>query len=230
MRWWRNEGGSITQAFGPSAGSHGTVTDGRKRAINNTTLTPEEIAALVAELDAPDEEDSQWDAVVDDVVLQPSAEGNDDVHDMQAVLTEFSDPEVHVVEDPEVKAILDELHLIGFSNISDFIETYDEHVYGGLNDDGDEIYHTVRRIRVKDFSTLDRKLTASVKKIKITQKPSGDHIELELYDKLSALEKLAKHYGVYKLSDDDRGDGSFLDILMGTIGNQGLPKPGGADR
>jgi phage terminase small subunit len=88
--------------------------------------------------------------------------------------------------------VIDELKKIGFSNIQDYIETENE---------------------IKDLSTITRDKAASVESIKktVTEFGGGDDspttktsIQFKLYDKLSALEKIGRHLGIFELDNQQK--------------------------
>lgn len=87
---------------------------------------------------------------------------------------------------PDITAerIIEELSKIAFANYSDFIDIVDEvkkNVKG-------------QKIRVKDLVGLSDDQRSAIRKIKY----SGKGIEIELYDKVEALELIGKHIGMFK--------------------------------
>jgi phage terminase small subunit len=88
--------------------------------------------------------------------------------------------------------VIDELKKIGFCNIQDFIS------------DGNEI---------KDLTKISRDKAAAVESIKKTttelnggENSSGSKtsIQFKLYDKLSALEKIGRHLGIFELDNQQK--------------------------
>jgi phage terminase small subunit len=88
--------------------------------------------------------------------------------------------------------VIDELTKIGFSNIQDFIQ------------DGNEI---------KDISSLDRDKAASISSIKKSKTTFGDGqgnegekeaVEFKMWDKLSALEKIGRHLGIFEADNKQK--------------------------
>lgn len=80
--------------------------------------------------------------------------------------------------------IIEELSKIAFANYSDFIDIVDEvkkNVKG-------------QKIRVKDLVGLSDDQKSAIRKVKY----SGKGIEIELYDKVEALELIGKHIGMFK--------------------------------
>lgn len=88
--------------------------------------------------------------------------------------------------------VIDELKKLGFANIQDYI------------DPGNEI---------KDLTTITRDNAASVESIKktVTEFAGGGEssgkkttIQFKLYDKISALEKLGRHLGIFELDNQQK--------------------------
>jgi phage terminase small subunit len=94
--------------------------------------------------------------------------------------------------------VIDELKKIGFANIQDYI------------DEGNEI---------KDISKITRDKAAAVESIKKTVTEFGgsgqdsgkkSSIQFKLYDKISALEKLGRHLGIFEL--DNRQKAATINV------------------
>lgn len=87
--------------------------------------------------------------------------------------------------------VIAELQKVGFSNIQDFLE------------EGNSI---------TDISQIPREVAASVKSIKksVTEWGSGDDAgtktttTFEIYDKLSALEKIGRHLGIFEADNKQK--------------------------
>lgn len=88
--------------------------------------------------------------------------------------------------------VIDELKKIGFANIQDYINKDNE---------------------IKDLSTIDRDKAAAVESIKktVTEFSGGGEssgkktsIQFKLYDKISALEKLGRHLGIFELDNQQK--------------------------
>jgi phage terminase small subunit len=88
--------------------------------------------------------------------------------------------------------VIDELSKLGFANIQDYIDKDNE---------------------VKDLTTITRDKAAAVESIKktITEfsgggSPAGKKttIQFKLYDKISALEKLGRHLGIFDLDNQQK--------------------------
>lgn len=87
--------------------------------------------------------------------------------------------------------VIDELKKIGFSNIQDYIEAGNA---------------------VKDLSVIDAQRAAAVSSIKRSVTEFGDEetggtktvLEFKLWDKLSALEKLGKHIGIFEADNKQK--------------------------
>lgn len=88
--------------------------------------------------------------------------------------------------------VIDELKKLGFANIQDYIEPENE---------------------IKDLTKIDRDKAAAVESIKKTVtefngtgESSGKKtsIQFKLYDKISALEKLGRHLGIFELDNQQK--------------------------
>lgn len=88
--------------------------------------------------------------------------------------------------------VIDELKKIGFANIQDYISEENE---------------------IKDLTKIDRDKAAAVESIKktVTEFSGGAEstgkktsIQFKLYDKISALEKLGRHLGIFELDNQQK--------------------------
>ncbi len=88
--------------------------------------------------------------------------------------------------------VIDELKKLGFANIQDYIEPENE---------------------IKDLTKIDRDKAAAVESIKktVTEFNGGGEssgkktsIQFKLYDKISALEKLGRHLGIFELDNQQK--------------------------
>lgn len=88
--------------------------------------------------------------------------------------------------------VIDELKKMGFANIQDYIESENE---------------------IKDLTKIDRDKAAAVESIKktVTEFSGGSEssgkktsIQFKLYDKISALEKLGRHLGIFELDNQQK--------------------------
>lgn len=59
-----------------------------------------------------------------------------------------------------------------------------------------------------ESDTLDDDAAAIVSEVQETRTETGGQLKVKLYDKLSALDKLAKHYGLYQADGGENGNGS----------------------
>lgn len=101
--------------------------------------------------------------------------------------------------------VLEELALIAFSNLDDFAEW-------GMNHASGENFLVLRS---SDELTRGQKaVIKSIKRVRKTGKTEEDTLEIVREDKLSALDKLAKHLGLYKEGDPGAGKKSGLDLLV----------------
>lgn len=88
--------------------------------------------------------------------------------------------------------VIDELKKLGFANIQDYINPQNE---------------------IKDLTTITRDNAAAVESIKktVTEFSGGGEssgkkttIQFKLYDKISALEKLGRHLGIFELDNQQK--------------------------
>lgn len=88
--------------------------------------------------------------------------------------------------------VIDELKKVGFSNIQDYVEEENE---------------------IKDLTKISRDKAAAVESIKKTvtefsgggeSQGSKTSIQFKLYDKISALEKLGRHLGIFELDNQQK--------------------------
>jgi phage terminase small subunit len=88
--------------------------------------------------------------------------------------------------------VIDELKKLGFSNIQDYIGKENE---------------------IKDLSTITRDNASAVESIKktVTEFSGGSEssgkkttVQFKLYDKISALEKLGRHLGIFELDNQQK--------------------------
>lgn len=88
--------------------------------------------------------------------------------------------------------VIDELKKVGFSNIQDYVENGNS---------------------IKDLSTIDAVKAGAVASIKKSRTTFGDGegnegeketVEFKLWDKISALEKLGRHLGIFELDNKQK--------------------------
>jgi hypothetical protein len=98
---------------------------------------------------------------------------------------------------------------------------------------------------IRELTELPPEITRTIKKIKVRRERStkprvydedgqaddgseviGEIVEIELWDKMNALDKLMKHYGGYELDNAQKVDPlqRSLDSLLTSISDEGLPK------
>jgi len=110
----------------------------------------------------------------------------------------------------------------------DIFETAYVHEYAGEDDEGNAHYESQPRLVVADIKKLPEHVQRAIKEVKITRKPTGDIVEVKMYDKQVALEKLFRHYGLFEQDHKQKAKSmqdSFIDLLFGATANQGLPSP-----
>ncbi|RTR29053.1 terminase small subunit [Deinococcus radiophilus] len=99
-------------------------------------------------------------------------------------------------------AVLEELAAIAFSNLADYAEW------------GSEM--GVNFVRLKPSAELTRKQTGALKSIKHVSKrgkTDEDTLEVTPHDKLSALDKLAKHLNLYGEHGESEGASGFEEMI-----------------
>lgn len=89
--------------------------------------------------------------------------------------------------------VIDELRKVGFANIKDY-----------LDDSND----------VKSLLSIDEQKAAAVSSIKITEQQYGEtttrSTSFKLHDKISALEKLGRHLGIFEADNAQTGLGGAI--------------------
>lgn len=158
-----------------------------------------------------------------DPPAEPEPESEDPVVRMQQLLIAHEQAHLHEVEDPELVRTLDEIRTLAFSNIADIFHHVTDEVITGVTDEGEAHIDTFERLAVTDITRLPRHVSGAIKKVKCTRRATGDQIEVEMYDKQVALEKLMRYHGAYVEDNRQRGS-SVLDVLLGSIGTTGLPQ------
>ena len=174
------------------------------------------------------------------VIGDESAQNEMELAAFRQMLVDLEEDGLHENRTAELNKALAEIRSVGFANIQDFFEV----------DEGTGV------VRLMPITSLPRQVAAGIKKIKIRREVAqrvqhgrfidgmgnevedqvdaefvtmkSEIIEIELWDKMNALEKLMRHYGAY--SEDNKQKegtgGQVLDLLFGSIGAKGLPAPG----
>jgi phage terminase small subunit len=62
-------------------------------------------------------------------------------------------------------------------------------------------------VRVRDLTELPDDARAAVAEVRQTETERGAQVSVKLHDKLAALDKLARHLGMYDRGPGDRADG-----------------------
>lgn len=102
--------------------------------------------------------------------------------------------------------VLLELATLGFANAGDYFE---------WGPDG---------ITVRDKSELTRDQQAAVSEVSETRTENGGTIRVKLYDKTAALEKIARHLGMFNDKLQLGADDSLIEVLRKIDGkSRGLP-------
>ena len=164
------------------------------------------------------------DAVHDHLV--EGSEEPDVIQAMQQLLLRHEDTQLHKVEDPDLVRALDEIKYLAHSNIADMYESSEHMEYVGIDDDERDVYKPVKRLTLKDITRLPREISACIQSVKVTSRIDGDVVEVKLYDKHPALDKLMKYHGAYVKDNEQKapGDqGGIMNLLMASIGSQGMP-------
>ena len=125
------------------------------------------------------------------------------------------------VESGELERVIEELSIIGFSDITDYLDA------GVVFDaeTGEPVTDQSSQLQIADVRALPRRQTAAIKKLKLKKtRDGGTEVELELHDKLGALDKLAKGYGFFDKHERAKGEGAAeatLNFLLAAAGEQG---------
>ena len=150
----------------------------------------------------------------------------DVIHAMQQLLLRHEDTQLHKIEDPDLVRALDEIKYLAHSNIADMYESSEHMEYVGIDDDERDVYKPVKRLTLKDITTLPREISACIQSVKVTSRIDGDVVEVKLYDKHPALDKLMKYHGAYVKDNEQQrpsDQGGIMNLLMASIGSQGMP-------
>ena len=187
-----------------------------------------EIQAMLEELDAPPPSPirTRPRGVQKPQPTEPEPE-SDAVQAMQELLLRHEQTDLHRVEDPDLKRVLNELRGIAYSNIVDIFKSEQVMQYIGVDDKGKDVYSTKTQITVADLHDLPREVTACIQQIDIRPTPEGDVIRVKMYDKQIALEKLMKFHGAYFRDNEQQAKDqqhSVMDLLLASIGSDGLPE------
>lgn len=136
---------------------------------------------------------------------------------------EMRSQELTRIIDPELKAVVDEISLIAFSNIADLLESHTIFDAVGLDEDNNAVYQPRTFMAYKDFTSLPRSVTAAVSSVKI----DGDKVEIKMYDKQAAQDKLMKFHGGYAKDNKqvNAPQDRLLDMLFSSAEETGLPTP-----
>jgi len=135
------------------------------------------------------------------------------LNEMQELVDRHEQEGLNTIENRELRLVLNEVRAIGLSNLIDMFE---------VNADGS--------FQVKRLTEIPREVMAGVKSIKVKRdRLDGDiteTIEFVMHDKLGALDKLLRYHGAYAVDNSQKQSGSdkMLDMIVGYVGSQGLPK------
>lgn len=103
-----------------------------------------------------------------------------------------------------------ELSRIAFGDISDYLE-----IYSLKDEDGEEVRsetgEVIQAVRFKQASAFMMGNGRNIKSIKIGK---GGQIELNLFDKQSALDMLAKHTGYYEKDNKQKSNEPAVQIVL----------------
>lgn len=160
-----------------------------------------------------------------DALEEEDPSDGDVIEAMQQLLLAHEQTDLHRVEDPELERVLNELRAVAHSNIADVFESQVVREYVGVDEDDKEVWQSVNRMLVKDITTIPRAISACIQTVKVTHKPGGDVIEVKMYDKLVSIDKLMRFYGAYQRDNEQQAKGTegVMDLLLASIGSQGLP-------
>ena len=95
--------------------------------------------------------------------------------------------------------VLQELAIIGYSNMSDFAR---------WNSSG---------VDLKDTSLVDPAVLPAVKKVKYSMSADGAETSIELHDKKAALDKIGQHLGLWKNVVEHEHKVTLEDLVSGSL-------------
>lgn len=103
--------------------------------------------------------------------------------------------------------VLKELARIGFANIDDILDFDNESV------------------TIKDSKTLKKKVKSAISEVSKTISKDGISIKVKMYDKISALDKIARHLGMYeeKKNNDTTQEAGHLSELFKAMVSDSRP-------
>jgi len=148
--------------------------------------------------------------------------------EMEELVLKHQEEGIHKVRTRGQIEAANELRSVAYSDIADILEEDDQ-----------------GNVRIRKLTELPLEVTRSIKKIKIRRERSNkarvydedgqvdpgsdavcELVEIELWDKMNALDKLMKHYGGYELDNKQKVDPlqRSLDSLLTSISDAGLPK------
>lgn len=94
--------------------------------------------------------------------------------------------------------VLEELALIGYSKITDYLEVVEKNITIGYKKNGDPIKEKQKVVEIKETDEMDQEAIKAISQIKQTK----HGISLKLYDKPGALEDIGRHLGMWNDSLD----------------------------
>lgn len=147
--------------------------------------------------------------------------------EMEELVVKHQEEGIHKVRSRGQIEAANELRMVAYSDMAELLEK-----------------DAAGNLRIKDLTELPIEVTRSIKKIKVRRERSskpreydGDGksddpdticelVEIELWDKMNALDKLMKHYGGYEMDNKQKVDPlqRSLDSLLTSISDAGLPK------
>jgi len=107
--------------------------------------------------------------------------------------------------------VLQELAKIGFANITDYLKVDGSDYQAGIEEDGSPIMRRGKYVDIFETDNINRAKMDAVSEIKQTK----EGISLKLHDKVSALEKIGRHLGMFKDKVELTGkDGGALQVVF----------------
>ena len=148
--------------------------------------------------------------------------------EMEELVLKHQDEGLHKVRTRAQIEIAQELRNITHSDIADILFEDENGVLRlhKLTDLPSSITRTIKKIKLRRDRVRGPRVYDSDGEVEENyQDMSGEVVEIEFWDKISAADKLMRHYGGYETDNKQKGDANArsLDSLLASISDQGLP-------